>query len=213
MITSAAASACQPPPFATCEKDPLGEALKPGHGKAFEYSDCWVDDARLVVLTARDAADRGAEIHTRTRLTSAHRAGDHWEIATENEAGHTRTVRARMLVNAAGPWCPRCFRLIGGNESHDVRLVKGSHIVVRKLYDDPRCFFFQNADGRIFFSIPYQQDFTLIGTTDQDFDADPASVSISRPNRLFAGSGKRLFPQRHRQGRYRLDLFRRAPAL
>ncbi|UYQ71069.1 glycerol-3-phosphate dehydrogenase [Pelagibacterium flavum] len=161
-------------------KDPLGEALKPGHGKAFEYSDCWVDDARLVVLTARDAADRGAEIHTRTRLTSAHRAGDHWEIATENEAGHTRTVRARMLVNAAGPWVSEVLSgLIGGNESHDVRLVKGSHIVVRKLYDDPRCFFFQNADGRIFFSIPYQQDFTLIGTTDQDFDADPASVSIS----------------------------------
>ena len=161
-------------------QDPLGAVLKPGQGRAFEYSDCWVDDARLVVLTARDAADHGAVIHTRTRLTSAHRVGDHWEITTENEAGHTETVRARMLVNAAGPWVSDVLSgLIGGNESHDVRLVKGSHIVVRKLYDDPRCFFFQNADGRIFFSIPYQTDFTLIGTTDQDFDADPASVRIS----------------------------------
>tara|TARA_R110002051_G_scaffold304145_3_gene373342 strand:+ start:45 stop:1556 length:1512 start_codon:yes stop_codon:yes gene_type:complete len=170
------------PPTATrnLRKDPLGAVLKSGHAKAFEYSDCWVDDARLVVLTARDAADRGAEIHTRTRLTSAHREGDHWEITTVNDAGQTRTARARMLVNAAGPWVSEVLSgLIGGNESHDVRLVKGSHIVVRRLYDDPRCFFFQNADGRIFFSIPYQGDFTLIGTTDQDFDGDPASVDIS----------------------------------
>ncbi|AEQ51023.1 glycerol-3-phosphate dehydrogenase [Pelagibacterium halotolerans] len=161
-------------------QDPLGAVLKPGQGRAFEYSDCWVDDARLVVLTARDAADRGAEIHTRTRMISAHRVDDHWEITIQDDSGHTRTVRARMLVNAAGPWVSEVLSgLIGGNESHDVRLVKGSHIVVRKLYDDPRCFFFQNADGRIFFSIPYQGDFTLIGTTDQDFDGDPASVDIS----------------------------------
>ncbi|WP_417580872.1 glycerol-3-phosphate dehydrogenase [Pelagibacterium sp.] len=161
-------------------EDPIGTVLKPGNAKAFEYSDCWVDDARLVVLTARDAADRGAEIHTRTRLRSAHRNGNHWDITTEDQAGITQTVRARMLVNAAGPWVSDVLSgQIGGNENHDVRLVKGSHIVVRKLYDDPRCFFFQNADGRIFFSIPYQGEFTLIGTTDQDFDGDPASVSIS----------------------------------
>ncbi|WP_421950690.1 glycerol-3-phosphate dehydrogenase [Pelagibacterium sp.] len=161
-------------------QDSLGAVLKPGQGRAFEYSDCWVDDARLVVLTARDAADRGAEIHTRTRLTSAHRTGGHWEITIQNDAGHSRTVKARMLVNAAGPWVADVLSgLIGGNESHEVRLVKGSHIVVRRLYDDPRCFFFQNADGRIFFAIPYQGDFTLIGTTDQDFGGDPASVEIS----------------------------------
>jgi glycerol-3-phosphate dehydrogenase len=167
------------PPTATCDlnADPLGKVLKPGHETAFEYSDCWVDDARLVVLNARDAAARGATIRTRTRMAGARRENGLWHVDIVNETtGEQETVTARMLVNAAGPWVEK---VLGTADSHAVRLVKGSHIVVRRLYDDPRCFFFQNADGRIFFSIPYEREFTLIGTTDADFSGDPADVKIS----------------------------------
>jgi glycerol-3-phosphate dehydrogenase len=161
--------------------DPLGKVLKPGFSKAFEYSDCWVDDARLVALNAQDAALRGARIHTRTRVTAASRDGDAWAISTiDTETGRTQTVRAKMLINATGPWVSKVLTgSIGTNETHKVRLVKGSHIIVPRLYDDERCFFFQNTDGRIFFAIPYEDDFTLIGTTDEDFDGDPETVSIS----------------------------------
>ena len=167
------------PPTATRDltQDPIGRVLKPGHATAFEYSDCWVDDARLVVLNARDAAARGATIRTRTKVTSARREGGVWHVEiVDQTSGERETVVAKMLVNAAGPWVEQA---LGSAHSHAVRLVKGSHIVVRRLYDDPRCFFFQNADGRIFFAIPYERDFTLIGTTDADFSGDPAAVSIS----------------------------------
>lgn len=161
--------------------DRIGRVLKPGFAKAFEYSDCWVDDARLVVLNAQDAAARGAVIRTRTQVTSARRENGIWEITiTESETGESETIRAKMLVNAAGPWVSQVLTgSLGSNDNHGVRLVKGSHIVVNRLYDDERCFFFQNSDGRIFFSIPYENDFTLIGTTDEDFEGDPAKVAIS----------------------------------
>ncbi|MCD7059865.1 glycerol-3-phosphate dehydrogenase [Pelagibacterium xiamenense] len=161
--------------------DPIGRALKPGYGKAFEYSDCWVDDSRFVALNARDAADRGAQIRTRTKVVSARRASGHWEIETRNtRTGKTETIAAKMLVNAAGPWVDTVLdQSVHAHEKHAVRLVKGSHIVVPKLYDDPRCFFFQNSDGRIFFAIPYEDDFTLIGTTDEDYSGDPSDVAIS----------------------------------
>ncbi|WP_196259873.1 glycerol-3-phosphate dehydrogenase [Pelagibacterium limicola] len=161
--------------------DSIGSVLKPGYGKAFEYSDCWVDDARLVVLNAQDAAARGAEIRTRTRVVSARRENELWVVTIADDAsGETGTVTARMLVNAAGPWVSEVLTgSIGSNETHKVRLVKGSHIVVNRLYDDARCFFFQNSDGRIFFAIPYETDFTLIGTTDEDFEGDPQGVAIS----------------------------------
>ncbi|WP_404403493.1 glycerol-3-phosphate dehydrogenase [Pelagibacterium halotolerans] len=163
------------------QTDPIGRTLKPGYGKAFEYSDCWVDDARLVALNARDAVDKGARIHTRTKVISAKRVGSHWDIETENtETGRTETIAAKMLVNAAGPWVDTVLdQSVHAHEKHAVRLVKGSHIVVKKLYDDPRCFFFQNNDGRIFFAIPYEDDFTLIGTTDEDYFGDPRDVAIS----------------------------------
>ncbi|WMT88497.1 glycerol-3-phosphate dehydrogenase [Pelagibacterium sp. 26DY04] len=167
------------PPTTTRDltQDPLGKVLKPGHATAFEYSDCWVDDARLVVLNARDAAARGATIRTRTKVVGARREGGMWHIEMlDRITGIQETITAKMLVNAAGPWVEQ---VLGSAHSHAVRLVKGSHIVVRRLYDDPRCFFFQNADGRIFFAIPYERDFTLIGTTDADFSGDPAEVSIS----------------------------------
>jgi glycerol-3-phosphate dehydrogenase len=149
--------------------------------KGFEYSDCFVDDARLVVLTARDAADRGAEIHTRSRAVEIRQADGIWQVTVENTiSGGRTTIQSRALVNAGGPWVEEVLSSGSGvNARAKVRLVQGSHIVVRKLYDHDRAYMFQNADGRIIFVIPYQDDFTLIGTTDRDYDGDPAKVKAS----------------------------------
>ena len=145
------------------KRHPAGGPLKAEFGPAFEYSDGWVDDARLVVLNALDAAERGAEVHTRTPVTAARRDGDGWVIDTP--AG---PFRAAALVNAAGPSVLKVDGLIGTTPDYGMRLVRGSHIVVRKVFDHPYAYFFQLADGRIFFAIPYERDFTLIGTTDRD---------------------------------------------
>ncbi|MHA6298512.1 glycerol-3-phosphate dehydrogenase [Devosia sp. CAU 1758] len=159
--------------------DDAGKPLKPGYRLGFEYSDCWVNDARFVVLNARDAADRGAAIHVRTKVISARRTNGVWSIELDGEAGR-QTVEARVLVNAAGPWVDEVINgVMGKNGAHNVRLVQGSHIVVKKLYDHDRCYFFQNSDGRIFFAIPYEDDFTLIGTTDRDYHGDPKDVTIT----------------------------------
>ncbi|RUT99661.1 glycerol-3-phosphate dehydrogenase [Mesorhizobium sp. USDA-HM6] len=161
--------------------DPAGKPLKPLFRKAFEYSDGWVNDARLVALNARDAADRGAVIRTRTKVVSARRDGDLWTIKIQNVlTGETEQVRARLLVNAAGPWVDQVLaKAVGQNDVHNVRLVQGSHIVIAKKFDDPRAYFFQNKDGRIIFAIPYEEEFTLIGTTDRDYPGDPHDVKIS----------------------------------
>ncbi len=148
--------------------------------RGFEYSDCFVDDARLVVLTARDAADRGAEIHTRSRAAEIRQVEGVWHVTVEDTDGARKTIQARALVNAGGPWVEAVLSSGSGvNARAKVRLVQGSHIVVRKLYDHDRAYMFQNADGRIIFVIPYQNDFTLIGTTDRDYDGDPAKVKAS----------------------------------
>lgn len=171
------------PPTRTLDmrSDPAGKPLKPLFTRAFEYSDGWVNDARLVVLNARDAADRGATIRTRTKVVSARREAGNWIVTIEDlRNGKTEEVRARMIVNAAGPWVDRVLSgTVGQNDVHNVRLVKGSHIVVPKKFDDPRAYFFQNKDGRIIFAIPYEDDFTLIGTTDEDFSGDPHDAKIS----------------------------------
>ena len=161
--------------------DPAGAPLRPGYALAFEFSDCWVDDSRLVVLNARDAADRGAEILTRTKVTGARRDGDLWRVTIEDtRTGKTRDVATKMLINAAGPWVDIVNKGLKGPEApHRVRLVKGSHIVVDKLFDHDKCYFFQNSDGRIFFAIPYENDYTLIGTTEVDTQGDPANAAIS----------------------------------
>lgn len=161
--------------------DPAGEPLKAAFRKGFEYSDCWVDDARLVVLNARDAADRGADIHTRTEVAKAVREDGHWRVTLRDlQTGAERDITARLLVNAAGPWVDRVLgETFGRNGAQNVRLVQGSHIVVPKLYEHDRSYIFQNADGRIFFAIPYERDFTLIGTTDRDYQGDPAKVAIT----------------------------------
>lgn len=157
--------------------DPAGGPLKPDYLSAFEYSDCSVDDARLVVLNAMDAADRGAIIHTRTRCVSAERAGALWRVTCEHTAtGMREVIEARALVNAAGPWVGEVVGNIQGAAPAKVRLVKGSHIVVPRLFEHERAYLFQNPDGRVLFAIPFHDDFTLLGTTDTDFMGDPAAV-------------------------------------
>jgi glycerol-3-phosphate dehydrogenase len=161
--------------------DPVGAPLKPDFARGFEYSDCWVDDARLVILNARDAADRGAEILTRTKVIGASRENGLWVVTTETGAGEQRVHRARVLVNAAGPWVDAVLADgLGRKDTASVRLVRGSHVIVPRLYDHDRCYIFQNTDGRIIFAIPYEQDFTLIGTTDRDHGDDPGEVRISQ---------------------------------
>ena len=162
-------------------KDATGAPLKGDFRLGFEYSDCWVDDARLVVLNARDALDRGAEILTGTRVTWAERIGDHWQVTlVDTASGETRQIETRLLINAAGPWADRVLRALpGADAGHHVRLVQGSHIIVPKMFDHDRCYIFQNADGRIIFAIPYEDDFTLIGTTDRDYKGELKDIAIS----------------------------------
>lgn len=155
--------------------DPVGGPLQDRFTKAYEYSDCWVEDSRLVVLNARDAAARGARILPRTKVVLAKRVNDVWHITTEDQSsGEMHVTVARMLVNASGPWVEEVIRNIAHIDSTEgVRLVRGSHIVTRKLYEHDKCYFFQGKDGRIIFAIPYENDFTLIGTTDSDHE-DPS---------------------------------------
>jgi glycerol-3-phosphate dehydrogenase len=162
-------------------RDEAGKVLKPDFTKAFEYSDCWVNDARLVVLNAIDARARGATILTRTKVTRLERNGPLWSVTTEDaRTGARRTFRARLIVNAAGPWVDGVLTgALARNDVHNVRLVQGSHIVVKRKFAHDRAYFFQNGDGRIFFAIPYEGQYTLIGTTDQDYAGDPALVAIT----------------------------------
>jgi len=151
---------------------PEGAPLQPRFERAYEYSDCWVEDSRLVVLNARDAQARGATILTRSRVSAAQAKGGLWEVTLDTVEG-PKTLRARMLVNAAGPWVGEVIHgTLMLNARDKVRLVRGSHIVTKRLYDHDKCYFFQGTDGRIIFAIPYESDFTLIGTTDADH-ADP----------------------------------------
>ena len=158
--------------------DRAGKPLKASFKKGFEYSDCWVEDSRLVTLNARDAADRGARIFVRTRCETAERANGLWSLTIKDElSGETRVMRARALVNAAGPWVDQVIRnRVRLNTSDQIRLVRGSHIVTRKLFEHDCAYIFQNADGRILFAIPYETDFTLIGTTDADHQGDPSEA-------------------------------------
>ncbi len=161
------------------DRSSVGDGLADQRGRAFVYSDCWVEDSRLVVLNARDAADRGADIRTRTRLVDARREGDIWTATIADAAGEHR-IRAKILVNAAGPWVSDVLgRAEGVRSQSKVRLVKGSHIVVPQLYEGTHAFMLQNDDRRIVFAIPYEGKFTLIGTTDQPWDAAPGTPVIS----------------------------------
>ncbi len=162
-------------------KDVTGNALKEEFTDGFEYSDCWVEDARLVVLMARDAAAKNAQIRTRTKVTSARRTSDGWNIDILASDGKTETIKAKVLVNAAGPWVGEVLaNVVGLNDPDKIRMVKGSHLVVDRLYDHDRCYIFQNGDGRICFAIPYETNFTLIGTTDEDYKGEPSNPEISQ---------------------------------
>jgi glycerol-3-phosphate dehydrogenase len=159
-----------------------GRPLKPWVKAAFSYADCWVDDSRLVVLNAIDARERGATILTRTRCVGAERAGPMWVVTLEERSGGRRfTRRSRALVNAAGPWVAHVLAdTLGIASANRVRLVKGSHIVVPRLYAGDHPYILQNTDGRIVFVIPYQQGrFSLIGTTDLNYEGDPRAVRIT----------------------------------
>jgi glycerol-3-phosphate dehydrogenase len=161
---------------------PEGRALQDRFTTAYEYSDCWVEDSRLVVLNARDAEARGAQILTQTRVVSARQEDGIWAVTLEDvSSGQTRTLRARMIVNAGGPWVGDVIHDVIHSRSKDsVRLVRGSHIVTQRLFDHDKCYFFQGTDGRIMFAIPYETDFTLIGTTDQEHN-DPATPPVCTP--------------------------------
>ncbi len=158
-----------------------GKPLKPEFTRGFIYSDGWVDDARLVVLNARDAADRGAEVFTHMACESAQRVGDRWQARLRRADGSAIEVSARALVNAAGPWAAHFLKeAVAQPTGKALRLVKGSHIVVKKMFDHPYAYIFQNPDGRIVFAIDYEQDFTLVGTTDLEYTGDTNKVAIDQ---------------------------------
>ncbi len=162
----------------TAEGAPLDRRFE----RAFEYSDCWVEDSRLVILNARDAQARGAHIMTRSKVISAKRDADEWRIETQNtENGKRTTHRAKLLVNAGGPWVGDIIQSkVRLNTTEGVRLVRGSHIVTPRLFDHDKCYFFQGTDGRIIFAIPYETDFTLLGTTDAEHDS-PQHTPVCTP--------------------------------
>jgi glycerol-3-phosphate dehydrogenase len=156
-----------------------GAPLKKTFIKGFAYSDGWVDDARLVVLNAIDAAEHGAAIMTRTACRAVNRRADHWSATLRSNEGATVTVRAKALVNATGPWAANFLHdTVHGRSGKKLRLIKGSHIVVRKLFDHTHAYIFQHPDHRIVFAIPYERDFTLLGTTDIDYHGDANKVAI-----------------------------------
>lgn len=159
-----------------------GEALNDDYTAGFEYSDCWVQDSRLVVLNARDAADRGAEIRVQTTCTDLTAVDDHWSVEIrDNASGDVSAIKSHAVVNAAGPWVEAVQNLQVRNKvEHGVRLVKGSHIVVNKLFDHDYTYIFQNADGRVLFAVPYEQNYTLLGTTDIEIHGDPATVTTEQ---------------------------------
>jgi glycerol-3-phosphate dehydrogenase len=156
--------------------DALGAPLRDAYRVGFTYADCWVNDSRLVVLNARDAAERGATISVGARLAHAERQGDRWRATLADG----ETIESRALVNAAGPWVSQVLEdALHIHSRKHVRLVKGSHLVLRKLFEGAQAYILQNPDGRIIFAIPYEREFTLVGTTDVSYDCPPGAVAIS----------------------------------
>jgi len=164
---------------------PEGRPLQDRFTRAFEYSDCWVEDARLVVLNARDAAERGAQIMTRAKVVSAERRDGLWHVTVERN-GKAKVFAAKALVNAGGPWVADVVRNVARqNSGEGVRLVRGSHIVIKRLFDHDKCYFLQGEDGRIIFAIPYETDFTLIGTTDVEHQGDPRAAECTPAEKTY----------------------------
>ena len=150
---------------------PEGDCLQRRYRFAYEYSDCWVEDARLTLLNVRDAQNKVAVIFPRWKVVSADQVDGHWHLTLEYYDGSRKEVTARMIVNTAGPWVGDVIQnTLRSNSTDGVRLVRGSHIITKRLFDHDKCYFFQGTDGRIMFAIPYEEDFTLIGTTDTDHE-------------------------------------------
>lgn len=161
-------------------RHPAGTPLRSGFQRGFEYSDGWVDDARLVVLNALDAQEHGAIVKTRTRCSEVRPHANGWHATLVDDGGRSSTVEAPLVVNATGPWAASFHdSATPGRARHGLRLIKGSHIVVRKLFDHPYAYILQASDRRIVFAIPYEREFTLIGTTDIEYHEDPRSVTIA----------------------------------
>lgn len=163
--------------------DPAGSPLRSGFSRAFEYSDCWVEDSRLVILNLRDAQARGADIRSRTAADDAVYEDGKWHVKLrDRQAGTLESVEASLVINASGPYVDQVLsQVFGRNDAQHVRLVRGSHIVIRRKFDHDRCYIFQNADERIIFAIPYERDYTLIGTTDaehSDMNNKPAITAV-----------------------------------
>ena len=154
------------------KKDIAGKSLKPEFKKAFEYSDCWVEDSRLVILNLQDAQAKGADIRPRTSAQKAQFNNGKWEIELADKiTGERENITASVIINSTGPWVDEVMKnVFGKNDSKNVRLVRGSHIVINKKYQHDRAYIFQNSDERIIFAIPYENDYTLIGTTDAEQD-------------------------------------------
>lgn len=157
-----------------------GADLKPEYSSGFEYSDCWVQDARLVTLNVMDAAARGCNVQVRTEVIDLIRKEGFWTVELKNHlTGKASSVTSRLVVNASGPWVEKTLDLDEEHDSkHRVRLVKGSHVVVPKMFDHPYTYIFQNADDRVVFAVPYENDFTLLGTTDVEVDDEPGKEAI-----------------------------------
>ncbi|MEP7350623.1 MAG: glycerol-3-phosphate dehydrogenase [Sphingorhabdus sp.] len=176
--------------------DPSGKPLLAGFTKGYEYSDCWVDDARLVTLNALDAAERGADIRTRAEVTHLERQNGLWHISISGQA----QVKARAVINAAGPAVLDLLARVTGHQrdpDERIRLVRGSHIVVARMFDTARAYFCQNPDGRIFFAIPYEDDFTLVGTTDADHHGSLDNVTATSEEIAYlCGSAAAYFKQK-----------------
>ena len=157
------------------QQSPLKSDIK----KGFEYADAWVDDSRLTVLNALSAKAQGAIILTRTQLVAAETVDGVWHLSLLNKAtGETITVRSKSLINAAGPWVENITGKVVKERTHGLRLVKGSHIVVPRIHEDEHAYILQNEDQRIVFVLPFEQDYSLVGTTDVDYQGDPQDVAI-----------------------------------
>ncbi|MEQ8311755.1 MAG: glycerol-3-phosphate dehydrogenase [Sphingopyxis sp.] len=170
-----------------------GAPLQPHYVHGFEYSDGWVDDARLVLLNARDAADRGARIRTRTRAEMLRCEAGLWTVDAADDQGHRYRFTGRSVVNAAGPAVLELLKRADAEPDHQMRLVRGSHIVVPRLFEHDYAYFFQLPDGRIFFAIPYERDFTLIGTTDVDHDGPAETATASDEEIAYLCEGASLY--------------------
>lgn len=179
-------------------RHPAGQALQSDFQRGFEYADGWVHDARLVVANAIDSAERGARILTRTQCTDLQRHSSYWLASLRSQDGQEHQLRCRAIANAAGPWAMQVAQLaIPGQFHSELRLIKGSHIVVKRLFEHDFAYIFQNQDKRIVFALPYQQDYTLIGTTELDYQGELDQVGInSDETEYLCGLANRYFKSR-----------------